>query len=566
VKSTIAAALGYSYLRFSSTSQADGDSVRRQTALRESWLKRHPDVRLDTSLTLVDAGVSGYRGKHRTEKRHALAQFLDLVERGRVPAGSFLIVENLDRLTREEPEVSIPLVMNLIRAGVKVVQLAPTEMVYEPGMDFGKLMMMLWELARGHAESKRKSGLCGEAWMAKKEQARKDKTPYGAQCPAWLELANGEYRVKADAARAVRKIFEWSAAGLGALRILERLNGEGVPPIGKSGAWERSYVCKILRSRTVLGEYQPHKGSRQRQPEGEPVPGFYPAVIGERLWNAAQAAAQARQRRSGRPATAALNPFSGLLHSATDGEKLHVTGSRGRKYLVSAAAVQKKVGAQWRTFPLRVFVEAVLSQLKELGAAELFTDPTAGRLTELTGRLADVEKRLAASVAKFDADPESPTWAEQVSKWDREKRFLAKELAEARMEAANPVSGSWAEAVALMAEDDPDRLRAALLATVEGVWVVIVRRGYNHLAALQVWFRGGARRDYLILFRQGHGSHRSNQGLVPAWPARWWALSLADVTDAGALDLRRRDHARRLERVLAEMELPTEMADGNGDS
>src|SRR5262249_8716875 len=82
--------LAFSYLRFSSTSQAEGDSVRRQNALRDGWLKRHPHVRLDKALSLVDAGVSGYRGEHRTNRRHALACFLDLVERGRVPAGSYL--------------------------------------------------------------------------------------------------------------------------------------------------------------------------------------------------------------------------------------------------------------------------------------------------------------------------------------------------------------------------------------------------------------------------------------------------------------------------------------------
>src|SRR5262245_10557651 len=144
---TEAGALAYSYLRFSSMAQADGDSVRRQTALRDGWLKRHPAVRLDTSLRLEDKGVSGYRGEHRTNKRHALAVFLDLVERGRVPAGSYLIVENLDRLTRENPIISIPAVLSLIAAGIRVVQLAPVEIVYDSDMEQHHLMNMLWELA-----------------------------------------------------------------------------------------------------------------------------------------------------------------------------------------------------------------------------------------------------------------------------------------------------------------------------------------------------------------------------------------------------------------------------------
>ncbi|HVK09554.1 MAG TPA: recombinase family protein, partial [Gemmataceae bacterium] len=434
--------LAFSYLRFSSPAQAEGDSVRRQTALRDAWLKRNPTVRLDTSLTLVDAGVSGFRGSNRTDKRNALAQFLDLVERDRVPVGSYLIVENLDRLTREEPESSIPMLLNLIRSGINVVQLTPAEVVYSPGMDFGRLMMMLWELARGHGESKRKSGLCGEAWAAKKEQARADKTPHGRMCPAWLELSDGKYRVKAAAGRAVRKIFQWSAEGLGTFGILARLNAEGVPPIGRSDAWERSYVRKILTSVAVLGTYQPCLGSRKRKPEGDPVPGYYPRVIDDKLWYAAQAAAKGRARRSGRPAGAVVNPFSGLLRNAPDGAKLHVCGSRGHKYLVSSAALQKVPGAEWRTFPLEPFTSAVLSKLSELGAADLFSDPGGALVSELTGRLAEVEKRLAAAVARLEADPESPTWADLVSKYDREKRVIVRDLADARQAAASRFSTS----------------------------------------------------------------------------------------------------------------------------
>jgi DNA invertase Pin-like site-specific DNA recombinase len=548
----------FSYLRFSSPAQADDDSVRRQTALRDAWLKRHPEVRLDTSLVLEDRGVSGYRGEHRTNRKHALAHFLDLVERGRVPAGSYLIVENLDRLTREEPEVSIPLVMSLIGAGVRVVQLVPTEIVYEPGMDFGRLMMMLWELARGHQESKRKSGTLGEVWGAKKAAARADKTPYGKQCPSWLELADGKYRVREDAARTVRLIFRWCADGLGLNGILAKLNAESVPPIGRVRAWDRAYVYAILTNPAVVGVYQPHVGSRKRKPEGEPIEGYFPRVVDDALWHAAHDAMQARKRKSGRPPRSAFNPFSGLLYSALDGSKLHVLSTDGNKYLVSRSAIQKHPGAQWRKFPLPVFVDAVLGQLRELAAADLFADPGAAKVAELTGRLGEVERRLAVAVRQFDADPESATWQERVTKYDKEKRALLAELAEARREAANPLSANWADAVALMRQKDPTRLRAALLATVDSIWclLVTVGRARHRVAAVQVFFKGGQRRDYLILLGRGTG------GAVGTRPARWQARSLAGVVKPGALDLRVPDHARRLEKALGELD-PADLENGD---
>lgn len=111
----------FSYLRFSSPEQAKGDSIRRQTEATASWCARNK-ITLDTSITLRDEGVSAFRGKHRDNPdTHALASFLQAVKSGRVPAGSYLIVESLDRLSREKIRPALTLLLNLIEAGIKVV-------------------------------------------------------------------------------------------------------------------------------------------------------------------------------------------------------------------------------------------------------------------------------------------------------------------------------------------------------------------------------------------------------------------------------------------------------------
>jgi DNA invertase Pin-like site-specific DNA recombinase len=547
----------FSYLRFSSPAQADGDSVRRQTALRDAWLSRHPEVRLDTSLRMVDAGVSGFRGEHRTNRKHALAAFLDLVERGRVPAGSYLIVENLDRLSREHPLEVLALVGRLVRAGVRVVQLAP-ECVFTADMDEGALCLLLLGSIRGHQESKRKSDMCDAAWVEKKGEARAMRKPHGKAVPAWLELTCDGYRVRGGAGRAVRLIFRWSAEGMGTLAIAARLNAERVPPIGRANQWNRSYVEKILDNRAVLGEYQPMKGHCNRVPDGDPVPGYFPAVVTEAEWHAAHAGKQARNRRSGRPGRKGdfLFAFSGMLRCALDRCPLHVITRKGKKYLVSARAVGGEAGAHWRPFPLGAFVPGVLGQLRELRAADLFADPGGAKVAELTGRLAEVDKRLAVALERFEADPESPTWSAKVTQYDREKRDLSRELAEARQEAANPLSGTWAEAVELMVAEDPARLRAGLLQTVEDVWCVFVSQGEYRLAGVEVFFQGGSRRDYLLLYRGPKG------GAVRARAAASRCWSLADAVRPGDLDLRRPEDAAALERLLLAVDVERLLAGG----
>src|SRR3954447_145103 len=124
---------GYSYLRYSSMQQGDGDSERRQGALAAQWCKRH-DVQLDISRTYLDRGRSAYHGRHR-QKGGALAAFLSEVERGDIPRGSLLIIENLDRLSRENPWDALSLLTGLVNNGVSVVVLSPSEMIYERGCD-----------------------------------------------------------------------------------------------------------------------------------------------------------------------------------------------------------------------------------------------------------------------------------------------------------------------------------------------------------------------------------------------------------------------------------------------
>jgi hypothetical protein len=428
--------------------------------------------------------------------------------------------------------------------------------------DMTDVIIAVVELARGHGESKRKSGLCGAAWGAKKAAARADGTPPTRMCPAWLEVVgvrrvrrgagwrldftDAEYRVREDAARTVRMMFEWCAAGQGTFGILQRLLREGVPPIGRTGKWERSYIRKTLSNPAAVGTYQPQNGSRKRARDGEPVEGFYPAVVSAALFDAAQKAMRGRDGKSGRPPEAGtFNPFAGLLFDAVTGSKLHVCGSRPwSKRLVSAEAVQKR--AERRTFPVAALVGGLLSQLRELEASELFSDPGASEVAGLQEKLAAAEARLAVATAKWENDPESDHWQAQVDKWDREKRAVVKDLAEARSRAACPASAAWAEAVAEMARAEPGRLRQALLGTVEHVPCLFVRRDLDDLAAVQVWFKGGEHRDYLIFNRPARGGAAG----------RWRAKSMKEVIDpADDLDLRSADDAAALETVLAELDL-----------
>src|SRR5215831_10928349 len=107
----------YSYARWSSPQQGRGDSLRRQLKLSRDYAAKH-DLDLET---FHDPGVSAYRGKNRVEG--ALANFIAQIDNGKIEPGSYLLIESLDRLSREEVLVALELFISIVRRGVKIVTL-----------------------------------------------------------------------------------------------------------------------------------------------------------------------------------------------------------------------------------------------------------------------------------------------------------------------------------------------------------------------------------------------------------------------------------------------------------
>jgi DNA invertase Pin-like site-specific DNA recombinase len=572
--------LAYSYVRFSTPDQAKGDSLRRQTEAAAAWCAKN-HVTLDNSLTLHDLGKSAFTGKHRQNAdRHALASFLKLVESGRIPHGAHLIVEALDRLTREHIRPALTLVLNLIEAGVRIVQLKPVEQVFSEDVEPMQLMMAIMELARGHSESRMKSIRNGAAWVEKRRLARagqlqpprkKDGRITNAltnRLPAWIEDRGGKLVLIPAKAAAVRRVYELAADGYGHGLICKKLTDDGVPALGDTGTWLRAYVAKLLRDRRAVGDFVPC--ARNGKSKEEAIAGYYPAAIEESLWNQARAAARLRDRlppgrkRPGRGSTF-LNLFDGLLRDARDKDGgsfyLFYRGPKGaaKRFVMNAAGFERRQPIV--TFPLDVLEQAILSLLQEIDSREILNGGEGpDESLALAGELERVESSIAAIEADLDEHGESPTLFRRLRAKEEDKRRLVGRLAEARQKAAHPLSESWGQAQSLLATldaaPDPDdarlRLRSSLRRMIEEIWLLIVPRGRDRLAAVQVWFAGNKRhRDFLIFHRAPWGNARTKIA------GSWEVQSLASVVKPGNLDLRRPDHVRRLEAALERLDLQT---------
>lgn len=362
--------LAYSYVRFSSPEQAKGDSFRRQTKAAREYCNKHGLVLAD--LTLHDLGLSAYHGNHF--KHGALGQFVNAIEQGKIRRGSYLIVESFDRLSREEVDIAFTRFASLLRAGINIVTLQDSKVFTRESLNnTTDILISILEMLSSHNDSEKKAKRIREDRDEKHRKARENKTPTGYRTPSWIRLSDQSYSLIPERAAIIRRIFHLNNNGLGAIAISRLLNEEHIPAWGRSKTgWQTSYIKKILKTRTVLGEYQPHiVVNKKRIPEGEPITGFYPAVIDPNTFKLAQLKIASRDKRSGCiRKNHVSNLFTGLVKCKFCGNSMRYSNKgkppKGGLYLYCSLAKSRAinkdgVSCKNRSIQYRKVEEAMLT-------------------------------------------------------------------------------------------------------------------------------------------------------------------------------------------------------------
>ena len=346
--------LAYSYVRMSNESQLRGDSLRRQTELSTNYAAENGLTLADDRM-LHDIGVSAFKGANA--ETGALRVFLDAIGTGDVPLGSYLLVESLDRLSRERVTTAMRLFLDVLERGINIVTLAD-QVVYKAGAtDFTQLIVSLTIMARANAESQVKSTRVGAAWSNKRQNANTKKLT--RLCPAWLTLnsTRDSFELVPGRDLIVRSLFEKSANGQGSNIITKDLNTRKVPVFGRSTqGWNESYVTKILQNRAVLGEFQPHRLiDGKRVAVGDVVADYFPRIVEDELFLRVQAARRDRTAgAAGRKGTTVSNLFSHIAKCEYCGSPMRMinkgAGPKGGKYLRCSASVRgmECTGTSWR--------------------------------------------------------------------------------------------------------------------------------------------------------------------------------------------------------------------------
>ncbi|MDX8408355.1 MAG: recombinase family protein, partial [Mariprofundaceae bacterium] len=388
----------YSYIRFSSPQQLKGDSLRRQLEASRAYAEAH-DMILDDSLR--DIGVSAFNGKNATEG--ALKTFIELVEVGRIEKGSVLILESLDRLSRQQVFTALGLFSSILSAGIEIVTLADNQhYTAESINDVGQLMFSLISMSRSHEESAVKSKRLAASWENRRKLAMEGKRPMTGQCPKWLRLSDDKSRFEVieERAEVIRDIFRQSIAGTGQRKIATTLNERGVPTFNGGDMWHTSYIAKIIRSKSVIGEYQP---KQKGEPVGEAIADYYPAVVSEELFYKAQSARVSRQSPSsaGRKGLKFTNLFTGMCKCLECGSTYRLI-KNGRSHMFRCISNYMANGCtcdkRWRYREVEAAALVALSEkvnwFSALGGHINNRQTLESELSSLRGRLADTEKQV----------------------------------------------------------------------------------------------------------------------------------------------------------------------------
>jgi len=452
----------YSYTRFSSSAQAEGDSYRRQVERAKKFCDEH-NLELNET-RYEDLGVSGWTGENI--EKGAMGDFIAAVEAGKIPKGSVLIVENWDRFSRLQPMEARTTLGKIIKAGVDVVTLEDGKFhTAENYNEFTNLITSLVQMQRAHDESTTKSKRIREAYAAKRKLAKEGKAILSGNRPPWLKVNADEtgFEFRPERVAIVMRVIQLIKEGRGKREIARMLEAEKVPTWAADkdyskvrkerkrqdwgSRWRDNYLLELVKSRALVGEL---RTMQRHESGGEVISGYYPALIDEATWQSIQPK-KIKSFNAGRQSDAA-NLFTGMLYDGYNPDyhmKFFMQNkAKGYVYLISDYATvdplylerQQAVAKGEEPGPRPQSGESIrylefekhfLQNFSEIDIRDALPKPTpaeSSRVVLLEKEKADNDKALANLVKALEHGEPSAVVMEQINKRETAARRLAKDL------------------------------------------------------------------------------------------------------------------------------------------
>lgn len=363
--------------------QLKGDSLRRQKDLSQKYAQSKG---LNLVETLEDIGISAFSGKN--SKEGALGNFLAAIDTGKIKAGSYLLIESLDRLSRDRVLTAFNQFTRILEKKITIVTLTDNQEYTEKSLEdnVGQLFTSLGIMLRANDESKTKSNRLKASWDNKRNKLSVKK--YTSISPAWLKYdkENEKFIESEPLVKSVKKIFSLSIEGYGAYSITTylNLNINDYPSNKISKGWVKSYVQKILNNRSVYGEFQPHRMENgKRIAVGDPIQNYFPIVVSKSDFEISQLRLSQRLiNGSGRKGSLFPNLFTRIIFCGCCNASVVFRNKgkppKGGKYLRCSNS-ERKFRCRTPSWEYSSFEESFFTFIRELNIGEIFDNKEASR-------------------------------------------------------------------------------------------------------------------------------------------------------------------------------------------
>lgn len=460
-------------------------AVLRWSTLEQGNNDRSSEVRQDANISRmaaqhawpiverhVDAGRSAFTGENLTKGK--LGELTRRFHTGALdPASHVIIVEELDRLSRQSPGVMTAWLTPLLNLGL-TIGIANTGQILTRSVmetDFGGFVTMMSSAFSNYEFSRKQRERGNASWNKRRQAAASGQNLSRHRARGWLrwDAEKKNYVPIADRVWLVKEMFRLRLARQGKAMIAKDFNEKAkTNPIyrpwstSKSPpeAWTASAIARIVQDRAVTGYVQYHRnprGAEKKVPIGDPSK-VYPPVIDNETWaraNDMRLTNQLKTQGRGRAVSNLLGPLAkcrecGGTMQPLGSSRIRVNkdGSKSQHYPIYCLTAKMTKGAgctNQRGWPYRKIETPILDRLLSLAIDDQHfraDDDTTARLegdvVRLTRMVTDKQaskKRILAIIAGDDDEEAHDAYAAADAALKRVKADLVKAqeaLAEAK--------------------------------------------------------------------------------------------------------------------------------------
>lgn len=318
----------YSYHRWSSALQTDGNSDERQSKITQAICDK---FNLRLANTFKDRGVSAKDGANLVAEFSRLAKVVKPKE--------YVIVEDASRISRAGQYVGLTAIKELVSKDIIILigrRLGTPILVNKDNWQD----LEIWNALSSELNTAQVANTYAtigkrEAWASKKEKVSKGEVVRYYKLPGWLSNSPkvpGQpptYILDGEKVKAVNRVYQLYLKGYGCRRIAKMMNAEQWSPVvvlgkHKGKSWKTPTITLLIKDHRVLGNFV----CRNQVSEHK----LYPQIVNDELWSQVQTIRRSRGEKkfSGHIGNH-INVFTGLCKCHLCGEALVSVWNYGTK-------------------------------------------------------------------------------------------------------------------------------------------------------------------------------------------------------------------------------------------